>query len=140
VKQQVIRGDISQGHARALLPLGDEELQIEYARRIVREGMSVRAIENAVSNEVNSLDDDLLRLVDEDGNRRPANVRPPASDHVASLTQQLKNALGAQVEIRQGARGKGRITIHFKNGDEFERLLKTLTAPTTAGKSAAQSM
>jgi ParB family chromosome partitioning protein len=127
IKQLVMSGEISQGHARALLPLGDEESQVEFARRIVREGMSVRATENSVSNQVNALDDDLLRLVDADGNRRKVSAPRNSTEHIASLEQQLKNALGASVEIRQGARGKGRITIHFHNGDEFERLMRALS-------------
>ena len=47
VKRMVQQGDITQGHARALLPLGDEQEQIEFANRIKKEGMSVRTTEQA---------------------------------------------------------------------------------------------
>ncbi len=71
VKQMVQQGDISQGHARALLPLGDEQEQIEFARRIEKEGLSVRATEQGVQDQIRSSDGDQLRIVDADGNSRP---------------------------------------------------------------------
>ncbi len=52
VKRMVQEGDISQGHARALLPLGDEQEQIDFARRIKKEGLSVRATEQAVQERI----------------------------------------------------------------------------------------
>ncbi|MEM7784618.1 MAG: ParB/RepB/Spo0J family partition protein, partial [Planctomycetota bacterium] len=45
-------GRISAGHARALLPLGEEGLQLEFCDRIIKEGMSVRATEKAVSERI----------------------------------------------------------------------------------------
>ena len=52
VKRMVQEGDISQGHARALLPLGDEQEQIDFARRIKKEGLSVRATEQGVQDRI----------------------------------------------------------------------------------------
>lgn len=127
VKKMVGTGEITQGHARALLPLGDAELQIEFARRVKRDGLSVRATEEVVHDEVHSLDDELLSLVTSDGESRPvAAVQRTRSEHLVSLEQQLRTALGVKVEIKQGARGKGRITIHFKSHEEFDRVVAAL--------------
>src|SRR5262245_23000535 len=71
VKQMVQQGDISQGHARALLPLGDEAEQISYARHIKKVGLSVRATEQGVQDRIRDLDGDQLRIVDAEGNSRP---------------------------------------------------------------------
>jgi ParB family transcriptional regulator, chromosome partitioning protein len=126
VKQMVQEGGISQGHARALLPLGDEKEQIEFARRIKKEGMSVRATEQGVQDRITSLDGDHLRIVDADGNSRP--VPRPRNEQIASLEQELRSALGTKVDLNQTAKGKGKITIHFKNHEEFARLRQIMTA------------
>jgi ParB family chromosome partitioning protein len=132
VKLMVQEGGISQGHARALLPLGDEQEQIEFAKRIKKEGMSVRATEQGVSDRIHALDGDQLRIVDADGNSRP--VPRPRNEQIASLEQELRTALGTKVDLSQTAKGKGKLTIHFKSHEEFERLRQIMTAtmmPTT---------
>jgi ParB family transcriptional regulator, chromosome partitioning protein len=128
VKRMVQEGDISQGHARALLPLGDEQEQIEFARRIKKEGMSVRTTEQAVQDRICALDGDQLRIVDADGNSRP--VAKPRNEHVTMLAQELSTALGTKVDLSQTAKGRGRMTIHFTSHDEFARLRQILTAGT----------
>jgi ParB family chromosome partitioning protein len=126
VKQMVQDGAISQGHARALLPLGDEQEQIEFARRIKKEGLSVRATEQGVQDRIHALDGEGLRVVDGEGNSRP--VARPRNEQVAFLAQELSTALGTKVDLSQTAKGRGRITVHFKSHDEFERLRQLLTA------------
>ena len=125
VKDMVCTENISQGHARALLPLGETELQIEFAQRIKQEKLSVRATEDAVQEYIHSLDDDLLSLVTSEGQSKPV-PRRTRSEHLVSLEQQLRSTLGTKVDLKQGARGRGKVTIHFKNHDEFERLLEVL--------------
>lgn len=133
VKQMVQDGGITQGHARALLPLGEEQEQREFAARIKKEGWSVRATEQAVQNHVHAQDGELLRLVDCEGNSRP--VPKPRNEQIASLEQELRTALGTKVDLRQSAKGRGRITIHFGSHEEFDRLRQILTA---GGASAGQ--
>jgi ParB family transcriptional regulator, chromosome partitioning protein len=128
VKTMVQNGEISQGHARALLPLGDEQEQIRFAARIEMEGLSVRATEQAVQDRIHSMDGDGLRIVDEEGNSRPVSAGKPRSEQIASLEQELRTALGTKVDLSQSAKGRGKITIHFKNHDEFERLRQLLSA------------
>jgi ParB family chromosome partitioning protein len=125
VKQMVQEGAISQGHARALLPLGDEQEQIEFARRIKKDGLSVRATEQGVQHRIQSLDGDQLRIVDADGNSRP--VPRPRNEQIAALEQELRTALGTKVDLTQAAKGKGKITIHFTNHEEFSRLRQIIT-------------
>lgn len=106
---------ISAGHARTLLPLGDEGLQAEFCSRIVREGMSVRATEKLVADYVSS--DSLAASSSASTSRK--NGR---SSHVDQLETELKMALGTKVQIKQGTREKGQIVVHFSNSAEFERL------------------
>lgn len=111
-------GQLSAGHARALLPLGEELVQMEFCDRIVREGMSVRATERAVAE----------RIAAEDsiGNPGSGRKRRTRDLQVESLQQDLKEALGTKVVIKQGARQRGQIVIHYSNFDEFERLKSLL--------------
>jgi ParB family chromosome partitioning protein len=136
VKKMVQEGDISQGHARALLPLGDEQEQIEFAKRIKKEGLSVRATEQGIHDRIHTLDGDQLRLVDAEGNSRP--IERPRNEQVASLEQELRTALGTKVDLSQTAKGKGKITIHFKSHDEFERVRQLLTTPSIGVPSQQQ--
>ncbi|MEM6654899.1 MAG: ParB/RepB/Spo0J family partition protein [Planctomycetota bacterium] len=137
VKAMLSAGDLSQGHARALLPLGDEAEQVEFAERVKKESLSVRATEQAVQNHVHAIDDDLLRIVGEDGISRKPSSAAARSEQLAHLEQQLQTAIGVKVGVSQNAKGKGKITLHFKDADEFERLRTLLTSPAGAAKEMA---
>ena len=119
VKQMIMRGDLSAGHARALLPLGDEHEQLQFARRIQKELMSVRATEQAVAEHIRHIDEP-LSIVDVDGLSRPSPLQP--GQHLRDMEEQLALALGTRVELRQSSKGRGRITIHFSSHEEFDRL------------------
>lgn len=128
VQRSVRAGEITQGHARALLPLGEEREQVEFCRRIVTEGMSVRTVETLVQEAIHAADAEPLSVVTGDGESKPA--RRTRSKQIASLEQELRNAMGTKVDVRQGAKGRGKIVIHFANADEFERLYQYLCAET----------
>lgn len=125
VKQMVANGQITQGHARALLPLGDEHEQRDFAQQINRESLSVRATEQMVHDHIHQMDVEPLSVVDSQGNTRPAKRSP--SEHLLQMEQQLKLALGTKVDLKQTAKGRGKITIHFNNLEEFERLRAILS-------------
>ncbi len=54
VQDAIRAGTVSQGHARALLPLGDEREQVAFCDRIKKEGLSVRAVEQLVQEQIHS--------------------------------------------------------------------------------------
>ncbi len=123
VKDMVSRGELSAGHARALLPLGDDHEQTEFAKRICKDSMSVRATEAAVTDHIRHSDEP-LSIVDAEGISRPSPIQP--GQHVREMEEQLRLSLGAKVEIKQSAKGRGKITIHFATHEEFERLRAVL--------------
>ncbi len=125
VKQLVAAGEISQGHARALLPLGDEDEQKMFAKRIAAESLSVRTIEQLVSEHIQRADGEPLKVFSGEGISSTTGVS--VSGHLSQLQDQLRLALGTKVELRQSAKGKGKITIHFGNLDEFDRIKGILT-------------
>jgi len=124
VKKRLSAGEISQGHARALLPLGDEDEQRDFAFRICQESLSVRATEQMVQDHIHRVDGQPLAVLDKEGNSRPA--ASPPGNHLAQLEEQLRLALGTKVDLRQSAKGRGKITIHFKSNEEFERIQAVL--------------
>ena len=121
--QSVIRsGRITQGHARALLPLGDEREQIEFCERIQRDALSVRQTESLVQETIEAADAGPLGVIDRSGKQRRLK-----NDHLTALEQELRSALGVKVKITHNARGRGKMTIHFRNHEEFERLRRHMT-------------
>ena len=131
VKAAVRSGAVSPGHARALLPLGDEREQIAFCEKIQRDSLSVRVTEEQVQAMIRAADDEPLSVFSP--GQDPPKPRPTRSEHLAHLEQQLRSALGTKVDIRQTARGRGRVVVHFKNHDEFERLLTHLAGNSEPG-------
>jgi len=127
VKVAIGQGKISASHGRALLPLEEEADQVAMCQRIQAETLSVRATEEAVRQKLNET---ILPFKSAEGETRSDSGSPAAasnkSNHVASLEQQLRDLLGAKVEIKMQAKEKGKIVIHFTSNDEFDRLLGSL--------------
>ena len=114
----IVSGEMTAGHSRALLPIGDEALQMKLARQIQEESWSVRATETYVAELLRHEEDSETGLRVVNGTRQKRTVTP----HVESLQNELRLQLGTKVEIRQTSKGRGKITIHFTSADEFDRL------------------
>ena len=117
-------GEVSAGHARALLPIGDEEIQIRTAQKIMEERWSVRATESYVA--------ELLKTEeDAETGKKVVNAtrqkRRQISPQIEAMQQEMRMVFGTKVEIKSSARGRGKITIHFTDADEFERLREILS-------------
>ena len=121
IQTSVQTGRISAGHARALLPLGDSHTQQTWCDRIEREGLSVRAIERLVSEQMSGEE-----TVGRGSSAGFARSHRPRDTQVEALEQELRIALGTKVKVKTGARNRGQIVITFKDSDEFERLRELL--------------
>lgn len=123
VLESLRTGEITAGHARALLPLGDEREQKEFCTRIGRDGLSVREVERLVAE----------RLAEEEAVAIAGAVpgvvkkKKSRSEQIAALEQEFRRALGTKVEIRPGAKGRGKIVIHFQSHDDFDRIRDQIT-------------
>jgi ParB family transcriptional regulator, chromosome partitioning protein len=132
VQESIRRGEITQGHARALLPLGEEREQVEFCKRIQREGLNVRQTEALVQEQIESADTEPLAIIDQDGNSKPVKRRT-TQQHVAALEQQFRAVLGVKnVTITHNAKGKGKIVIQFRSHDEFEQIRRQICDIPTA--------
>lgn len=116
VQRRVAAGVLSAGHARAILVLTDPLGQEQLAQRIVAEGLSVRAAEEAAT------------LIERDpGGVAPRRVRSPRQvpEHVTAYASGLADRLDTRVQISLGAR-KGRLTIEFADADDLDRIIRLL--------------
>jgi ParB family transcriptional regulator, chromosome partitioning protein len=116
VQRRVAAGVLSAGHARALLGLGEAGQQEELAARIVAEGMSVRATEEAVV---------LLRR---DGGRpaeKPARRKPMQAPGLQDLAERLSDSFDTRVKVELGQR-KGRIVVEFGSVEDLERIARLM--------------
>ncbi len=112
VKRALVEGEISEGHARALLPLEEEALQMEVVQRIRREGLNVRQVESLVR-----------RLLATPPEARRAEVRRPAE--FVALENDFREALGTKVRLIREGKG-GRLIIYFYSDEELQALYDTI--------------
>jgi len=110
VKTFLERGDIEMGHARALLPLG-AELQAQAGREVVAKCLSVRDTEA------------LARRLQES---RPVKQSVVENTHLSEISEQLSKVLFAKVSLSANAKGRGKITISYKDKDELEAIVGRL--------------
>lgn len=128
------RNELTAGHARALLPLGEEREQIAFAKQLIKEEWSVRETERRVQEAVADSDGETAQTA----NGKATRKKPKPSNQVASLEQELRVAVGTKCEIKQSAAGRGRIIIHFGSLDDFDRIWQYLVdSPDDVGRDAA---
>ncbi|WP_166021907.1 ParB/RepB/Spo0J family partition protein [Streptomyces chilikensis] len=117
VQRRVAAGVLSAGHARALLSIEDAEEQDRLAKRIVAEGLSVRAVEEIVT---------LMGT----GPEKPARAKGPragakVSPALSELATRLSDRFETRVKVDLG-KTKGKITVEFASVEDLERILTTL--------------
>ncbi|PYI68103.1 chromosome partitioning protein ParB [Arthrobacter livingstonensis] len=115
VQRRVAAGVLSAGHARALLSLPGSEAMEQLAQKIVSEGMSVRATEEAVQ---------LYRTPAEDHKTRVTKPSP-RHERLDFLAGSLSDRLDTNVKISLGAR-KGKVSIEFASVEDLNRIMDVL--------------
>jgi ParB family chromosome partitioning protein len=119
VQNRVAAGVLSAGHARALLSLEKADQQEVLAGRIVAEGMSVRATEEAVA----------LALAEGAAPKRPAVKRAkPHAPGLSELAERLSDHFETRVRVEIGRR-KGRILVEFATVEDLERIVSMIGVP-----------
>ncbi len=119
VQRRVAAGVLSAGHARALLALeGTPEQQEELAARIVAEGLSVRATEEAVT------------LANREETATPSTPRrkPIHMPGLQDVAERLSTAFDTRVTVSLGKR-KGKIVVEFGSVDDLQRIVDLMSSP-----------
>lgn len=115
VQQMLIQGVISSGHARALLSVEDPEVQLNLAKKIEKDHLSVREVERMVKllgkpekKKKEKTQDEQLELVFKD------------------LEDRMKTVMGTKVNISRKDKSKGRIEIEYYSEAELERIVELI--------------
>ncbi len=111
VKQSIISGSISQGHARAILALENKNEMLIALSNILQNRLSVRQAEAYVK-----------RL-----NKKKKAIRVMSDPDILKTEEKLTRLFSTKVKLRYSKNGSGRIEIYFSQVDEFERIYKILT-------------
>jgi ParB family transcriptional regulator, chromosome partitioning protein len=122
VQRRVAAGVLSAGHARALLSLDEPEAQEDLATRIVAEGLSVRATEEAVT----------LKKTDAPAKPKAQPRKPMQAPGLQDLATRLSDTFDTRVKVDLGRR-KGRIVVEFGSVEDLERIV-ALMAPEAANR------
>lgn len=131
VQESLERGEISEGHGRALMMAERPEAILETWRALLRRGLSVRETERMakVSRTAGRVPEsgDAART-DRVSGQADLEARGFADPNEARVLERLQHALGTRVHVRRGTGGGGRIEIEFYSDDELERLVQILIA------------
>ncbi len=118
VRQMIIDDKLTTGHARALIPIEDEEQQKQIAERIFDEKLSVREVEKIVKGILNPAKDKPQK------DEIPQNIQYIYED----IEKKLEEKLSRKVEISaKGKNGSGKIEIEFYSNDDLDRLIEGLS-------------
>ncbi|MEG0156767.1 MAG: ParB/RepB/Spo0J family partition protein, partial [Anaerovoracaceae bacterium] len=109
IRDQIIEGALSAGHGRALLSLEDEEKMIQLAELVIKQGLSVRGLEELIAGKRER--------------RKPREI--VKNPDVLAVEEDLKRTLGTRVNIKQSGKN-GKIEIEYYNRDDLERLIEML--------------
>jgi ParB family chromosome partitioning protein len=118
IREQVISGELSMGHARALLGVDDSRLRLRLAREVERKGLSVRALEERIRG----------RSLSRNGSESPAKKSRKEDPEAAALREyetRLQHHLGSPCHIRRRGQ-RGRVEVEFFSNEELERVLESM--------------
>ncbi|MFO7637751.1 MAG: ParB/RepB/Spo0J family partition protein [bacterium] len=110
VRDELSAGRLTAGHARALLQLASRRQQVELAERIVRDGLSVRAVEALCAGK----------------SGRAPRPRREQDVHVRELAERLEQRLGTKVEIADSGKGRGRVVVRYLSWEDLDRLVRLI--------------
>jgi len=114
IRRFVEAGDLSAGHARALLAIDDPTKASELARKAVREGWSVREVERRAAG----------------AGKKRARTAKAEDPVVLALQDALQRHLETRVVVRPKRGGKGSVEIRYHDPDDFERIFERITGTT----------
>ncbi len=117
VRDMLIAGSISEGHGRALLGIEDQSKQLELAKKIAEENLSVRETERLVN--------ELKEKAEKPG--KPAKKETSTKERAyRDAEDKLKAVLGTKVEIKKKNEKEGKIEINYYSMDELERIIEII--------------
>jgi ParB family chromosome partitioning protein len=111
IQNALRRGSLTSGHARALIAIDNEAMQLHLFHRITRDELSVREVE---------------RLVRGKSQRRPGRPTPAgtANAQLSNVEERIRRVLGTKVSVRPLQNGRGEIVLEYYSADDLTRLVE----------------
>lgn len=113
VLEMVENGELSAGHARALLTVSEADKQLDAANEVIRKSYSVRKTEQLASR------------LSKEAKSEPSKATGISVDYAAEVSEQLSKLLGRRVKLTDGKK-TGRIELEFYGADDREALINAL--------------
>ncbi len=114
VCKMIEQGEISQGHAKAILTVKEPAAQENLARKVIDEGLSVRSLEEIVGRVV---------VLDKKQKKKKTKTKTQFPE----LRERLQKTLGTKVRIQHQSTGRGKIEIDYFSEEELDRLIELLS-------------
>ncbi|HWR01468.1 MAG TPA: ParB/RepB/Spo0J family partition protein [Chlorobaculum sp.] len=115
IQDSIRTREISSGHARALINLPNEHLQLKVWRQIMSRQLSVRQTEALVNN------------MFKDPPKEVAKQQEPRSVHLGQIENRLRDRLATKVKLVEKSGGQGEIHIKYFSGDDLDRILDLMS-------------
>ncbi len=118
IQAGVKSGEITMGHARALVSAGDEETQLALYQRCVEDKLSVRDLEAILRGE-----QPVIAPTEKQERKAPI----PVSETEYTLKEYLSDRLSTKVDIRKSPNGTGKLIVNFSSDVDLNRILEILS-------------
>jgi ParB family chromosome partitioning protein len=113
IQEGIRKGNISMGHARALINLPSERTQLKVFEKILANDLSVRKVEELVRSAHGS----------KKASTGSSSTAPRSSEGIQEMEERLQRTLGTKVVVKNKGQGRGEIVIEFYSLDDFDRLM-----------------
>ena len=114
----IVKGDLSFGHARALVPLSEEKVK-QVTDQIIEGGLSVRQTESLVNKEKKSIDPLYI-------GSKPQSSDNNVNANIEFLEKELTNLLGLRIEFSHKSNNSGKMSILYKSLDQIQPVIDKL--------------
>jgi ParB family chromosome partitioning protein len=114
IQASIRDGELSMGHARALVTVEDPAQQLYLHKHIIQQGLSVRKVE------------EMVRDLQKSRTKKEGKQPEPVSFQLQKIQDDLASKFSSQVKLKVGAQGKGTIEIPFLSEDDLARILEML--------------
>ncbi len=115
IQDALIKDEISMGHARAIINVENNSVQLQIYKKIIEEGLSVHKVEKLVKE---------LSAGNKNNRSKIKTSHNSISSSISVLEERLRNILGTKVICRQNSNGAGELILEFYSNDELDRLLE----------------
>jgi ParB family chromosome partitioning protein len=114
IQASIRDGDITMGHAKALITVEDPTQQLYIHQHIIQQGLSVRKVE------------EMVRDIQKSRTKKEGKQPEPVSFQIQKIQDDLASKFSTQVKLKLGSRGNGTIEIPFLSEDDLGRILEML--------------